>query len=79
MTPESCEQVRRQHRQFFTRMATECMRWNLHYIPGTDQFTLMREDAVFDVLLPIAVSNVHAMTEDTMLYRAQDYWIRENH
>lgn len=77
MTPESSIQVRRQYRLFSHRMASEGMRWNLHAITGTDQFTLMREDAVFDVPLPIAVPNVQAMTEDNLIYRAHDYRQRQ--
>lgn len=63
---EAVRQVRNQFGAFFRRMATERMAWHLHRIPGTDQFSIFREDAAFDVPLPIVVRNVHAMTEDRL-------------
>jgi hypothetical protein len=61
--------VRRQFRAFFPRMAVECVPWHLHRVPGTDQFSIFRDDAVFDVPLPRVVANVHAMTEEQLLAR----------
>lgn len=65
------DSVRNQYRCFYRRMAFEGMAWNLHRTPGTDQFSIFRSDADFDVPLPIVVCNVHAMTEARLLSAVQ--------
>jgi hypothetical protein len=59
-------QVRRQHRTFFARMGSEGVRWHLYRVPGTNQFSLFREDATFDVPLELVLENVHAMSEEQL-------------
>ena len=59
--------VRTQFRTMFKRMAYEGHRWHLHSVPGTDRYCLLRDDAKMDVKLPIAVHNVHALTEQRVV------------
>ena len=69
------DSVRNQYRAFYRRMAFEGMAWHLHHTPGTDQYSIFRRDAKFDVELPIVIHNVHCMTETTLLLKLQ-YIIR---
>ena len=57
--------ARQGYRACFKRMATEGHSWHL-YRTGSGA-ALYRDDAVFDVPLPIVVRNVHAMSEQTMI------------
>lgn len=60
--------IRTQYRACYKRMAFDGMRWNLHCVPGTDRFTIFREDAEFNgANLPLAVRDIHAMTEQTLI------------
>lgn len=77
MSPDSCQNLVRYFNRCATLIESSGVSWNLHHITGTEQFAVMREDAVFDVPLPIAVRNIHSMSAASVLYRAQDYWMRE--
>lgn len=63
--------VRTQYRAMFKRMAFDGHAWNLHSIPGTDRYCLLRDDAVMDVPMPVAIRNVHAMTESALIVQAE--------
>lgn len=62
---KAIESARQGYRACFRRMATEGKAWHLHRT-GSGA-ALYRDDAVFDVPLPIIVRNVHAMSEQTMV------------
>ena len=62
---KAIESARQGYRACFKRMATEGQAWHLHKT-GSGA-ALFREDAKFDVPLPVIVRNVHAMSEQTMV------------
>jgi len=65
--------VRTQYRAAFRSMASAGVRWHLYRITGTDQMALMREDASWDIPVPpIAVSDVHSMTEARLVQCVHD-------
>lgn len=66
--------VRRQYTQFSPRMASEGHAWHLHHLPATEQFTLLRSDALLDTHLPIAVSNVEQLRLPELEQRLHAFW-----
>lgn len=68
-TDDTLRTVRAQHRTFFARMGSEGMHWHLYRTPGTNQFSLFREDATFDVPLQRVVDNVEALTEEQLVLK----------
>jgi len=62
---DAIKSARTQYRAMFKSMATSGVAWNLH--TGHTNVVLLRSDAHMDVPLPVIVSNVHAMAEQTMV------------
>lgn len=62
---QATQSARIQYRAVFKSMAVSGMRWNFH--KGSANVVLLREDATLDVPLPIILSDVQAMSEETMI------------
>lgn len=57
--------ARTQYRAMFRSMAASSVHWHLY--GGSASVVLLREDAQMDVLLPIIVRHINAMSEQTMV------------
>ena len=64
-TPDAIASARAQFRTCFKTMAARGTRWHLH--AGSSGVVLMEQGTFEDYDAPVLVSNVQAMSEDTMV------------
>lgn len=68
------ESARGQYRAFFRDMAASGVTWNIHI--GMLGPVLLQHGATMDVPLPVLLTNIQAMTEETMVNRLSEAWRR---
>lgn len=68
------ESARWQYRAFFRVMAASGVTWNFHV--GTQSVFLSQHGATMEVPLPVLLTNIQAMTEETMVNRLSEAWRR---
>lgn len=64
--------ARTQYRTMFKSMAFSGVNWNFHI--GSAGPVLLQHGAKMDVPLPVLLTNIQAMQEETMINRLADAW-----